>query len=190
MYKPLRHVLIACLATGLASGKALAGDDTPPVFGWVEKATIEEPWGAEVKVKLDSGALTSSMQAEDIERFERDGEEWVRFVVEVEDEATEEVVSKTFERPVLRNLILTGAGGKDRRPAVLMTLCIGDTRYEEQFTLEDRDNLIYPVLLGRRTIQDLGLLDVTRTFVHDLACDENTPLRQHEDKELDDDIGI
>ncbi|WP_275289057.1 ATP-dependent zinc protease family protein [Halomonas elongata] len=189
MYKSLRHVLIACLATGLMSGTVLADDD-PVVFGWVEKATIEEPWGPEVKVKLDSGALTSSMQAEDIEKFERDGEEWVRFVVEVEDESTEEIVSKTFERPIFRKLILTGAGGQDRRPAVLMTLCIGDTRYEEQFSLEDRDDLTYPVLLGRRTIQELGLLDVTRTFVHDLECDEDTPLHEHEEKELDEDIGI
>ncbi|MFM9271793.1 ATP-dependent zinc protease [Halomonas elongata] len=190
MHKSLRRALMACLATGLMSGSAMASDDEPDVFGWVEKATIEEPWGPEVKVKLDSGALTSSMQAEDIEKFERDGEEWVRFVVEVEDEATEEVVSKTFERPIFRKLLLSGAGGQDRRPAVLMTLCIGDTRYEEQFSLEDRDDMTYPVLLGRRTIQELGLLDVTRTFVHDLECDEDTPLRKHEDKELDEDIGI
>ncbi|MDN3526251.1 RimK/LysX family protein [Halomonas sabkhae] len=189
MHKVMGGALMAGLVTALLSSAAPAGDDDRKVFGWVEKATIEEPWGPEVKVKLDSGALTSSMQAEDIERFKRDGEEWVRFVVEVEDESTEEVVSKTFERPVFRNLILTGAGGQDRRPAVLMTMCIGDTRYEEQFSLEDRSDMNYPVLLGRRTIQELGLLDVTRTFEQELECDEDTPLHAHDDKELAEDIG-
>lgn len=72
--------LIASLA---APAVAQAANDE--VFGWVEKATIE-PWGVMVKAKLDSGALTSSMHAENIETFERDDEEWVRFDVEVEDE--------------------------------------------------------------------------------------------------------
>ncbi|MDL4864317.1 RimK/LysX family protein, partial [Halomonas elongata] len=89
-----------------------------------------------------------------------------------------------------RDMTLRGAGGLDHRPAVLMTLCIGGTRYQEQFSLEDRDDMTYPILLGRRTIQDLGTLDVTRTFVQDLGCDEETALREHEDKELDDDIGV
>ncbi|MCW4151498.1 RimK/LysX family protein [Halomonas sp. 18H] len=190
MHKVMGGALMAGLVTALLSSGVPAGDDDRKVFGWVEKATIEETWGPEVKVKLDSGALTSSMQAEHIEEFQRDGEDWVRFVVEVEDESTEEVVSRTFERPVFRKLILTGAGGQDRRPAVLMTMCIGDTRYEEQFSLEDRSDMNYPVLLGRRTIQELGLLDVTRTFEHDPGCDEDSPLQSHYEKELDDDIGI
>lgn len=188
--KLIRHMLVICLTTGLIDGVAVAGDDEPTIYGWLEKVTIEEPWGPEVKAKLDSGALTSSIQAEDIEEFERDEEDWVRFVVEVEDEATGDVVAKTFERPVHRNLVLSGTGGEDHRPAVLMTICLGGTRYQEQFSLEDRDDLNYPVLLGRRTIQDLGGVDVTETFLHDPECGEDSPLQKHEDKELDEDIGI
>ncbi|UYG08674.1 ATP-dependent zinc protease [Halomonas sp. M4R1S46] len=188
MRTALRHALIPLLGACLLNGTA-AADDEPEVYGWVEKTTIE-PWGVELKAKLDSGALTSSMQAEHIEEFERDGEEWVRFEIEVEDEATGEVVAKQFEREVYRRLILTGAGGKDRRPAVLLTICMGDTRYQEQFSLENRDDMNYPVLLGRRVIQDLGLLDVTRTFTHSPECDEDSPLMEHADKEYDEDIGI
>ncbi|XKE46537.1 RimK/LysX family protein [Halomonas organivorans] len=186
MPKFLHRALWPFLAAGLLTTPAAA--DEPEAYGWVEMTRIE-PWGVEVKAKLDSGALTSSMQAEHIEEFERDGEDWVRFVVEVEDERTGEVVERTFEREVFRRLRVTGAGGVDRRQVVLMTLCLGDTRYEEQFSLEDRDDLIYPVLLGRRTLQDLGELDVTRTFLHEPRCDEDSPLRRHADKEYDEDIG-
>ncbi|MBB3332261.1 hypothetical protein BDK63_003155 [Halomonas campaniensis] len=188
----MKYLKSACYATilvvagGLAS--AAMGADAA-TYGWVETATVE-PWGAEVKVKLDTGALTSSMQAEEIETFERDGEEWVRFTVEVEDEDTDEVVSRTFEREVFRNLLVSGAGGEDRRPVVLMTICMGQTLHEEQFSLEDRDDMNYPVLLGRRTIQSLGEVDVTRTFVHDPDCDENSQLIRHADHDYDEDIGI
>lgn len=130
------------------------------------------------------------MQAEKIETFEHDGEDWVRFTVEVEDEDTDEVVSRTFERAVFRDLVVSGAGGEDHRPVVLMTICMGQTLHEEQFSLEDRDDMNYPVLLGRRTIQSLGAVDVTRTFVHDPDCDEDSQLIRHADHDDDEDIGI
>ncbi|MCO6441558.1 MAG: ATP-dependent zinc protease [Nitrococcus mobilis] len=50
-----------------------------------------------MKTKFDTGALTSSMYAEDIDEFEKDGERWVRFTVEIKDQAKDETVSKTFE---------------------------------------------------------------------------------------------
>jgi hypothetical protein len=147
---------------------------TNHVLGWVEKIQFAE-WGVEVKAKVDTGALTSSMHATHIERFEKDGDKWVRFMVDVEDQRNEESVQKLFERPLYRNVILRGAGGEDRRPVVLMEVCIGQAVYEEQFSLEDRSDMLYPVLLGRRTIQHLGVVDVTRTFVTEARCDQDSP---------------
>ncbi|MEL0616516.1 RimK/LysX family protein [Cobetia marina] len=175
--------LIASLALPTA---AQAEEDK--VFGWVEKATIE-PWGVLVKAKLDSGALTSSMHAENIETFTRDDEEWVRFDVEVEDEASGGMVENSFERPLYRDLTVSGAGGRDTRPVVLMTLCMGGERYEEQFSLRDRDGMNYPVLLGRRTIQSLGVLDVRKTFQTTPDCGEDAPLHRYEDKQYSERIG-
>lgn len=165
---------------GLAKTEAdsEAQADEPAVYGWVEKTTLE-PWGVELKAKLDSGALTSSLHAENIEEFEQEGEAWVRFDVNVVDLASGEPVSRRFEKPIHRRIKVTGAGGSDRRKVVLMTLCLGDTRYEEQVSLENREKLHYPVLLGRRTIKSLGLLDTTETFLHAPRCDENSPLHEY-----------
>lgn len=167
---------------------ALAGDDIAHVYGWVEKTRIMA-MDAEVKAKLDTGALTSSLHATDIERFERDGEDWVRFEVEVEDERDEDDRSETFERPVYRDVIIRGAGGEERRPVVLMDVCFGSVVHEEQFSLEDRSDMLYPVLIGRRTIQHLGVIDVTRTFLNDAECEIDSPVNKHEGQEADDDIG-
>lgn len=183
-----RIVTILCLAA-LFSATAASAAQHKRVFGWVEKAVIEE-LDAVVKVKMDSGALTSSMHAEDIERFKRDGENWVRFTIELEDERTGEPVEKRFEKPLFRRLRVYGAGGSDSRPVVLLRLCIGDTVYEEQFSLRDREDMLYPVLLGRRTIQHLGLLDVSETFLHPPGCDEQTSVLKMKDREPDEDIGI
>ncbi|GAB3376111.1 ATP-dependent zinc protease [Spongiibacter taiwanensis] len=177
----------AAMAAALSAGAATAGEQR--VYGWLEMATIE-PWGVAVKAKLDSGALTSSMHAENIEEFIKDGEEWVRFTVDVEDEYKDKEVSKTFEMPIKRNLKLRGAGGVDHRPVVLMKVCLGDTVYEEQFSLRNREKMNYPVLLGRRTIQSLGLIDVSTNFLHKPRCDKDSEVIEYAKKEYDEDIGI
>ncbi len=159
----------------------LAADERS-VFGWVEKATLE-PWDIEVKAKLDSGALTSSLDAREIETFTRDGERWVRFRLDLEDEASGEMVSEYLELPRYRRVRLRGAGGEDSRPVVLMDICLGGTVYEEQFSLRDRGDMLYPLLLGRRTIGHLGLLDVTETFLTDPECDADSPRVPHDPDE-------
>ncbi len=186
MHKRFHKIFGLALAVGVAIA-------TPPamaksVYGWVEKTEIE-PWGVEVKAKLDSGALTSSMHATDLSRYQQDGEEWVRFTLDVVGEDSGEQFSREIERPVFRNLIVRGAGGKERRAVVLMKLCLGNTIYEEQVSLNDRSDMLYPVLLGRRTIQHLGVLDVTRTFIHQPGCGDDAPLKAHDEQQSDEDIG-
>lgn len=184
-----KSLMFITAITALYSTCGFADSATSKTFGWVEYGEIH-PWGIKTKMKLDSGALTSSMQAEGIEAFTRDGENWVRFKLELEDEASGEVVSRIVEKPLYRDFNATGAGGTDHREVVLMKVCIDNTIYEEQFSLEDRDNMIYPVLLGRRTIQSLGKIDVTRTFVNDPTCDDSSPVSLQSEKENDEDIGI
>lgn len=153
------------------------------VFGWVERATIE-PWGVAVQAKLDSGALTSSLDAREIETFEREGEEWVRFRLKLEDTASGVAFSEELELPLYRDLRVRGAGGRDERPVVLMKVCLGDTIYEEQFSLRDREEMNYPLLLGRRTLSHLGLLDVRETFLQRPNCNEESRVREHEPDDL------
>ena len=44
----------------------------------------------------------------------------------------------------------------EQRPTVTMSVCVGDQVYKEWFTLRDRSKMIYPVLLGRRLLAELG----------------------------------
>ena len=157
-----------------AESPRLAGTDTsavdqplPPIYGWIE--TIHLPTlGLLMEAKLDTGAQTSSLDAREIQEFERDDVPWVRFRIEgVRDGQPE---SQVVERPILRRVKIRGAGGVDHRYVVRMQLCIGHQAYEEQFTLRDRRQMAYPVLLGRRTLEHLGAVDVRREHTHEPAC--------------------
>ncbi|WP_447553481.1 retropepsin-like aspartic peptidase RloA3 [Vreelandella sp. EE22] len=165
--------------TGALIASTHATAEEPKVYGWVENALIDT-WDITVKAKLDSGALTSSLDARDIELFEKEGEDWVRFRLQLDDQQSGETFSDEIERPLYREQTVRGAGGSDDRPVVLLDICMGDTIYEEQFSLRDREEMIYPMLLGRRTISHLGLLDVENTFLQSPNCGDEAQYVAHD----------
>ena len=172
MQQRTRNWLAASLLGALITPTTFAASNTEAprqVFGWVEEGLIQ-PENISVKIKMDTGALTSSMDAKDLEHFQKNGEKWVRFTVEVKDSQSGRRVSAPFERKVERSVTVRGAGGAESRPVVLMQMCIGRRVYSEQFSLNDRGDMLYPVLIGRRTLEKLGPIDVSRTFTQQPHC--------------------
>ena len=159
----------AALLFSLAPYSCLAADGTPP--GWVGRGQIL-PGHVTVRCRPDAGALTSSMHAEDLDYFEKDGDKWVRFDLDLKDVEQDKLVKSRIERKLQRELTVRGAGGKEDRPVVLMKVCVGDRLLEEEFSLRDRDEMNYPVLLGRRTLEKLGPVDSARTFTIEPSCAE------------------
>ena len=156
--------ILSLLWVAMPSSQAAAG-----VFGWVEKAYVPA-LGVTTKAKMDSGALTSSVHADNVERFRRDGEKWVRFTITLTDTETDRLVTRTLERPFVRRIRLSGAGGVDRRLVVMLNICIGKQLLHEQFSLSDRSDKIYGLLIGRRTMERMGLLDISKTFTMQPHC--------------------
>jgi len=132
------------------------------VVGEVEKFFLAVP-GVVLDARIDSGATTSSLDATNIKRFERDGDNWVRFEIK-HPESGEPV---TLERKLIRDArIIQGNSEKaDRRPVVELPFVIGDHRQSAEFTLNDRSHLTYPVLIGRNVLRDVMLIDVGREYV-------------------------
>ncbi len=139
--------------------------DPIQVFGWREKIKIkgiEE----ELQAKLDTGALTSSIHAEEKELFERDGKKWVRFFVD--DPRKEKSVRTRLEAPLVRIARIKEPGGESSmREVVRLTFEIGERSLRGEFTLNNRDNMLSPVLIGRTAIKELGWVDSGRTYLAD-----------------------
>src|SRR5690606_25676617 len=106
------------------------------VVGWVEKGLIL-PEEAVVKVKVDSGALTSSMHAVNMERFTRKGKRWVRYDVPVPDAETGNKVTLQLESPAYSQTTECDGVDDNDRTVEKMPQCIGNRIFEEQLTLRD-----------------------------------------------------
>jgi hypothetical protein len=169
---PLQPALVATLAAALLASTSWAEQARPlprtlEIFGWVERVELLDGQ-ISLKAKLDTGARTSSLDATNIERFSRDGERYVRFVLADPDTETE----ITLERPLVRNVrIVSHSGENQRRAVVTLPICYGPWHEEIEFSLIDRSNFIYPVLLGRSALEGRVLVDSEATFANYPDCD-------------------
>jgi len=130
------------------------------VVGQIEHVWIEPP-GLLMSARIDSGAQSSSLHANNIVEFERDGSDWVRFDL---DHDGREI---TIERPVDKYVRVLQQSDKDgtRRPVVQMRIFIGDVKESFSFTLADRSHLAHAMILGRNFLTDIALVDVAQEFV-------------------------
>ncbi|QYJ96035.1 RimK/LysX family protein [Shewanella alkalitolerans] len=134
------------------------------ILGAVEHVYVDEI-KAGFETRIDTGAESSSLDAHNIILFERNGKQWVRFDVFTQGA---DKPSQTFESKVERFVrIKQDADDKnDRRPVIHAHLQIGNYKAETDLNLVDRSHLDYQLLLGRKFMQDIAVVDVGQTFVH------------------------
>lgn len=118
--------------------------------------------------RVDTGATTSSINAVDLQEFERNGKKWVKF--HISDETAPED-RKWVEAPIVRHVKIrqSSTNALERRPVVELWIKIGSVHEKAQFTLADRSQMDYPILLGREFIQDVAYVDVSREFIESKA---------------------
>jgi hypothetical protein len=135
-----------------------AGKLNLPIVGAVEWATIE-PGDIRMPARIDTGSATSYVHAKDIELVEKDGKRWVHF--SLVDPATEKKVK--VEQRLHRKVVIKQSDGEDEhRYVVRMWITIGDSRSLVDVTLTDRENVEYPLLIGRNLLVDTLIVDVSR----------------------------
>ncbi len=147
--------LFLCLLPGLS----LAADKV--IYGLYEHTDLSG-LGLSVAAKLDTGAKTASLSARDIERFERDGETWVRFYLAIDD-----AHANPIERPLARiSKIKRRAGDFDpleektytARPVIELTVCMGKASRSIEVNLTDRSAFQYPLLIGSDALKRFDAL--------------------------------
>jgi len=157
--------MIGMVAPVLAAALSAQAADGPRVLGWLEPVVIENT-GLAVIAKVDTGADYSSLDARRIRAFERRGEPWVSFRV-----VTDDGRSLELERRIHRYTTIRRAGGDEqRRPTVILGLCLGTVYREVQVNLVDRSRLRYRMLIGRDFPQGRYVVDPARTYVTIPAC--------------------
>ncbi|WP_192037036.1 ATP-dependent zinc protease [Halomonas sp. YLGW01] len=124
--------------------------------------------GTHLEARIDSGADTSSLSAREITPFERDGDNWVKFKLALEDDdtAVAAVRDDWIEAPIERRVRVLQSNGEESRPVISLLMTLGPIREQVEFTLTDRRPLSHPVLLGRGFMMDIAVIDVAERHLH------------------------
>lgn len=134
--------------------------------GLVLIGELEQVYIKEAKMKLtarvDTGATTSSISADDIVRFERDGDKWVRFVIRDNKGKKSELIEKPLSRIVR---IKQHDSEGQRRLVVDLQILMGPIRIKREFSLTDRSDFKYPVLIGRNVLRSKAAVDVGHKYL-------------------------
>ena len=133
-----------------------------PVLGAVERVHlngVNEP----LQARVDTGAETSSLDARDLEEFEKKGQPWVRFKLVSNEQ------SFNLELPVSRIAQIKRHGGLEpqRRPVVSIKTRVGNIDKITEFTLRDRSSYEFPVLLAEQFLANTALVDVSEEYIAD-----------------------
>lgn len=165
-----RSIAVILMICGLAMCATAAA--RVRTFGWLEWAYLE-PDHVKIKAKLDTGAKTSSIHAEDIEPFERDGEKWVRFRIPISERQDDSNHRHDvfMERPIVRDVLIKEHEGQSaERQVVNIDVCLGGMTFTTPVTLADRSRFNYPLLLGRIALQGRAVIDAARKFANRRRC--------------------
>lgn len=112
--------ILAILISLATSSHADPSPTGKAVAGYVERIALF-PGELLVHAKLDTGAKNSSLNAQDQERFRRDGEQWIRFTI-----TSQEGHTATFERPLQKTVkIKRHFGESQERPVITLGVCLG-----------------------------------------------------------------
>jgi hypothetical protein len=150
-------VMTQCEGLGEVQRVVVSGDKL--VVGELERVWIDPPDTA-VIARIDPTSETSTLAAEDIVEFERDGNRWVRFNLPTDAEPL------TAERPIKRTArVSLTEGGTARRPVVDLRVQLGDVRENVEFALGDRFGDEYAMVLGRNFLTDVALIDIGERFI-------------------------
>ena len=134
------------------------------IIGWREWVSLPDLDISQIKVKVDTGAKTSSLHAEEMERFLRKGRPWVRF--QLYPMQRSHVGGRKVELEVIDERRIRSSNGQvEKRPVVQTNIHFCGRTWPIELTLSNRDLMGFRMLLGREAIHEQFIVDVSHSFL-------------------------
>lgn len=148
----------------------------PQVLGWKEHVLLPD-WDLALRAKLDTGARTSALHAHDITVMRGDVDDLlgrVSFDVVLGTKARPEHHPVVAPIVGFRRVRDTGARA-EQRPVVRARVLIAGQIVDTDVTLTDRTGMNFRMLLGRRTLEGVCVVDPSRGYVSGRPSPDWTP---------------
>ncbi len=134
------------------------------LIGAIEECELPDLGIANLHMRVDTGAKTSSLHVDSIKQFHKKGKPWVKFhihptVHQVEDTVLCEALVKDIRR------IKSSNGSVDERYIIETTLALGQQSWSIDLSLSNRSDMTFLMLLGREGMGSRVLVDPSERFL-------------------------
>ena len=134
-----------------------------PTIGWREYVSLPDLKIPAIKVKVDTGARSSSLHAFEMELFSLEGLDYVRFKIHPRQRNDTRVVE--VETPVFdMRRVKSSSGESSVRPVIVTLVELLGVAWPIELTLANRDQMGFRMLLGREAIRGRMLVDPGKSF--------------------------
>lgn len=138
-------------------------DHDRALIGWQETVSLPELGAGPIVAKIDTGARSAALHADDIEITGRGRRMKVRFKVKRRSSSSRRV---ECEMPLHDLRRVKSSNGQIELRAVISTpVEIGGQLLEAEITLTQRSDMGAAMLIGRSSIKGNFLVDPSRTFL-------------------------
>ncbi|MDA3956262.1 RimK/LysX family protein [Oceanispirochaeta sp.] len=121
-------------------------------LGWREWISFPDWEVSNIKVKVDTGARTSSLHVGELEYFEKDSKSWVSFDIYPWQKTSRENIQ--ISAPVTSfKYVKSSSGCQEKRPVIIARLIIAGQEIMTELTLTNRSTMGFRMLLGRGAIK-------------------------------------
>jgi ribosomal protein S6--L-glutamate ligase len=141
------------------------------IIGKEEWASLPDLGLPAVKMRVDSGAKTSSLHAFNINQFEEDGKKYVHFDIHPIQNNRKFIQSCRGLLIDKRN-VKSSSGEKEHRHVIRTPITLGEETWDIEITLTNRDSMGYRMLLGREAMTNSVLIDPDRSLCLGQVSDE------------------
>lgn len=134
-----------------------------PVIGWREWISLTDFCVPYIKVKVDTGARSSSLHAYNLDYFKRSGRVYVRFEICPHQRSSRGSV--VVEAPVVEHRNVRSSSGKTTlRPVIETNIKLIDEVWPIELTLANRDEMGFRMLLGRQAVRGRFLVNPGKSY--------------------------
>lgn len=124
-----------------------------------------------IEAKIDTGAYTSSIHCSDIGVKTIDGEQILCF--KLFDNLHPEFSEHTYQfNDFSKKKIKNSFGEMEERYIIKTMIRIGNKTIRSTLSLSERDNMRYPVLIGRRLLKGKFIIDVNKIHSGGVGIDK------------------
>lgn len=134
------------------------------IVGSLEICQLPEIGVNDLQIRVDTGAKTSSLHADNISQFKKSGKPWVTFDIHPNFYNVEQVIHCEAPLHDLRNV--KSSNGESQERYVIKTLMqLGECSWAIEITLTDRSDMSNLMLFGREGMGDRILVDPAECFL-------------------------